>query len=379
MPEVTINKDLLYGYIDFIMTYFKDWEVNHGCMEPTIVNGAMKKYHGNLKLFNVVWILLQINGFITVDQSGRHFVRLAERGYEYIHSDEPVPLDVSLQHMITGRSQEERANLLWDMIGPENAMFYTSGPAYYKTIRGYIDGLAPSLTDFLDAEQKSSKNGLRPSRMNYYRSLFMRLKPELVDYFLDSLSELINNFLPKGTTVLEEEVVPEEMPVIPWEKDNKEKAQDTNMANTKKRVFIVHGHNSDLRNQVELLLTQLGYDPIVLFKEASMSRTIMEKLEAESKDCCYSVVLYTKCDEGRVKGATDFNPRARQNVVFEHGYMCAKFGRDHVCALVEDGVEVPGDLSGVIYISYDKGGSWRYDIAKEMRAIGLDADSNLIK
>ena len=59
--------------------------------------------------------------------------------------------------------------------------------------------------------------------------------------------------------------------------------------------------------------------------------------------------------------------------------MCAKFGRDHVCALVEDGVEVPGDLSGVIYISYDKGGSWRYDIAKEMRAIGLDADSNLIK
>jgi len=379
MPEVTINKDLLYSYIDFIMTYFKDLEVNQGCMEPTIANGAMKKYHGNLKLFNAVWILLQKNGFITVDPTSRHFVRLAERGYEYLHSDEPVPLAVSLQDMIKGRSQEERANLLWDLIGPENAMFYTSGPAYYKTIRGYIDSLAPSLSDYIDAEQKSSKDGLKPSRIKYYRSLFMLLKSEQVDYFLDSLSKLINNFLPIGTTVIKEEVVPEVIPDIPWGKDNKEKVQDTNMGNTKKRVFIVHGHNTDVRNQVELLLTQLGYDPIVLFKEASMSRTIMEKLESESKDSCYSVVLYTKCDEGRVKGATEFNPRARQNVVFEHGYMCAKFGRDHVCALVEDGVEVPGDLSGVIFIPYDNGGVWRYEIAKEMRAIGLEADSNLIK
>ena len=379
MPEVIINKDLLYSHIDFIMNYFKDMDVNQGCMEPTIANGAMKKYHGNMKLFNAVWVLLQINGFITVEQDGRHFVRLADRGYEYIHSDELVPLEVSLHHMIAGRSQEERGNLLWDIIGPENAMFYTSGPAYYKTIRSYIDGLAPSLSDYIDAEQKSSKDGLKPSRIKYYRSLFMRLKPEQVEYFLDSLSELINNFLPRGTTEIAKEVVPELIPDIPWEKDSKEKVQDTNMVNTKKRVFIVHGHNTDLRNQVELLITQLGYDPIVLFKEASMSRTIMEKLEAESKDCCYSVVLYTKCDEGRVNGTTEFNPRARQNVVFEHGYMCAKLGRDHVCALVEDGVEVPGDLSGVIFISYDNGGVWRYKIAKEMRAIGLEADSNLIK
>lgn len=51
-----------------------------------------------------------------------------------------------------------------------------------------------------------------------------------------------------------------------------------------------------------------------------------------------------------MKGEKDLKDRARQNVIFEHGYMVAKLGRDKVIALVDQGVEIPGDLSGVIYI-----------------------------
>lgn len=371
MPEVTINQELLKSYVDFIMSYFDGMTPGKGCMEPTIAHAAYKKYQGKMMLFNTVWVMLQINEFISVEPDGRHFVRLCDRGYEYLHSDEPVLMTVSLSHMINGRNQEERADNLWDIIGPEGAMFYVSGSAYYKTIRGYISGLGPSLTEFIDAEQKSSKNGMKPSRMTYYRSLFMKLDSGQVDYFLSSLSELINGYLSPSVN---------EQPVENSFEETSWNIKETNtMATNKKKVFIVHGHNSVIRERVELLLTQLGFEPIVLFKEASKSQTIIEKIENESKNCCYAVVLYTKCDEGREIGASNLKPRARQNVVFEHGYMCSQLGRDHVCALMEEGVEQPGDLSGVIYIPYDDIGAWRNEIAKEMRAVGLDADSNLIK
>ncbi len=43
--------------------------------------------------------------------------------------------------------------------------------------------------------------------------------------------------------------------------------------------------------------------------------------------------------------------RARQNVVFfEHGYLISKLGRNNVCALVKQSVEIPNDISGIVYI-----------------------------
>lgn len=48
------------------------------------------------------------------------------------------------------------------------------------------------------------------------------------------------------------------------------------------------------------------------------------------------------------------------------------------CALLENGVEQPGDLQGVIYKSLDASGAWKYQIADEMKAVGLDVDKNKI-
>ena len=83
-------------------------------------------------------------------------------------------------------------------------------------------------------------------------------------------------------------------------------------------------------------------------------RYCLKKIERFS-DVCYAVVLYTECDKGRDKNkpVEQERYRARQNVVFEHGYLIGKLGRDHVCALVKGDVETPGDISGVIYTSMD--------------------------
>lgn len=61
------------------------------------------------------------------------------------------------------------------------------------------------------------------------------------------------------------------------------------------------------------------------------------------------------------------------------GTACALLGRQKICALVEKGVEIPGDLSGLVYIDYDEKGAWKFSIAKEMIAAGLDVDLNKIQ
>ncbi len=149
-------------------------------------------------------------------------------------------------------------------------------------------------------------------------------------------------------------------------------------SNTRK-VFIVHGHDTNVRNEVELFIRSIGYEPVILCKRADKGDTIIEKIEREAKDVCFAIVIYTSCDLGKDKTSNDLKPRARQNVVFEHGFMCAHLGRGRVCALLEDGVEQPGDLQGVIYKQLDAVGAWQYQIADEMKASGLEVDKNMIR
>lgn len=149
-------------------------------------------------------------------------------------------------------------------------------------------------------------------------------------------------------------------------------------AGNTKRVFVVHGHDTNVRNEVELFVRSIDYEPIILCKRADKGNTIIEKIEREAKDVCFAIVIYTSCDLGKDKNADEFKPRARQNVVFEHGFMCAHLGRERVCALLENGVEQPSDLQGVIYKPLDTMGAWKYQIADEMKAVGLDVDKNKI-
>lgn len=145
----------------------------------------------------------------------------------------------------------------------------------------------------------------------------------------------------------------------------------------KKSVFIVHGRDHSKVPEIENFVRSIGYEPIVLFKEIDMGDTIIEKIEKNVDKSCYGIVLYTGCDMGYPLGkAKEKKPRARQNVVFEHGYLIGKFGRKCVCALVDDKrkIELPGDLAGVVYTKYDEAGAWKYEIAKNMKAVGMKFD-----
>lgn len=143
------------------------------------------------------------------------------------------------------------------------------------------------------------------------------------------------------------------------------------------KVFIVHGHDCEAKITVARVLEKASFEAIILHEQANSGQTIIEKIEKHT-DVSYAVVLYTECDRGRAKEESvelERN-RARQNVVFEHGYLIGKLSRERVSAIVKGNVETPGDISGVVYTPMDDAGAWKMELFKEMKAAGLNVDLN---
>ena len=65
-------------------------------------------------------------------------------------------------------------------------------------------------------------------------------------------------------------------------------------------------------------------------------------------------------------------------MILELGYFLGRLGRDRVCALVKDDVEIPSDYSGVVYVAFDDAGAWQLNLAKEMKDAGLPVDLNRV-
>jgi predicted nucleotide-binding protein len=146
----------------------------------------------------------------------------------------------------------------------------------------------------------------------------------------------------------------------------------------KTEVFIVHGHDETAKTKTARFIQQLGFKPIILHEQASGSKTVIEKIEAYS-NVGFGIILYTPCDVGSKKQEhLDLKNRARQNVVFEHGFLIGKIGRENVCALVKDEIETPNDISGVVYVKMDDDDAWHLKIAKELRNSGYEVDMNKI-
>ncbi len=135
------------------------------------------------------------------------------------------------------------------------------------------------------------------------------------------------------------------------------------------QVFIVHGHDELAKMDVAKFIESLGLEPIILHMQASQGLTIIEKIEHYS-NVGFGIVLYTPCDVGTKNGNLVFSRRARQNVVFEHGYLIGKLGRSRVSALVKGEIETPNDISGVVYVAMDGQQNWQDEIRVEMRNLG---------
>ena len=139
------------------------------------------------------------------------------------------------------------------------------------------------------------------------------------------------------------------------------------------KVFVVHGHDEEALTGVKGFLDNAGLESIVLRDEPNKGQTIIEKFLEYSEEVGFAIVLLTPDDIGG--GSSDsyeeLRPRARQNVIFELGFFIGKLGRKRVCALFRQGVEIPSDYKGVLFVEFDERGKWREEMIREMRGSGF--------
>lgn len=142
----------------------------------------------------------------------------------------------------------------------------------------------------------------------------------------------------------------------------------------KKKVFIVHGHDDALKQEVARIIEKQGLEAIILSEQVNNGKTIIEKIE-ENADVDAAICLFTGDDYGRAKGteAEKNKLRARQNVVFEAGYFMGKLGRENVIIVADKNLEMPSDMQGVVYTD---AGNWKTEVLQGLDKIGYSIDFN---
>lgn len=124
-------------------------------------------------------------------------------------------------------------------------------------------------------------------------------------------------------------------------------------------AFIVHGHDTpavlELKNHIQNTLR--WQEPIILRELPSLGKSLIEKFEnfARKVDCVF--VLLTPDDKVVSDGTDDEKRRSRQNVIFELGFFYASLERrsGRVILLHKGLVELPSDLSGIVWIDIENG------------------------
>lgn len=141
---------------------------------------------------------------------------------------------------------------------------------------------------------------------------------------------------------------------------------------TYSKVFIVHGHDGELKEKVARLLLKQNIDAIILHEQVNNGTTIIEKIEKNSDVDC-AICLFTADDEGKSKKDEHNKDRARQNVVFETGYFMGKLKRENVIIIANSDIEMPSDLQGVVYTNQN---NWEVEILRGLKSIGYNIDMN---
>jgi predicted nucleotide-binding protein len=150
----------------------------------------------------------------------------------------------------------------------------------------------------------------------------------------------------------------------------------------KTKIFVVHGHDTQALEQLELVLRRLGLNPYILQNNDGESKTLIEALEQQIyKEAAFGIVLLTPDDYGYPKTKTDGDrqPRARQNVILELGMVLASLGRERMVLLKKGALELPTDVNGVIYLEFNEHvKEVAVKLATRMKGAGIDIDDTLI-
>lgn len=123
-----------------------------------------------------------------------------------------------------------------------------------------------------------------------------------------------------------------------------------NAPNDVKRVFITHGKDKAIRDQIEEIVKYGGFDPIVSVKTESLAKPVPHKVMDEMRSCD-AAVIHVGIEQQVTDTSGNIVDLVNQNVLIEIGAAMALYGQKFVL-LVEDGAMLPSNLQGLYECRY---------------------------
>jgi predicted nucleotide-binding protein len=143
-----------------------------------------------------------------------------------------------------------------------------------------------------------------------------------------------------------------------------------------RKVLILHGPDEEKMALIADFLKKLDLEPLFPEDAAGQGMSLLEKYK-QYEDVVFAIAFLTGDDMGYPQGEEEESrPRPAQNVIFELGFLMGRLEPNLVCALYEEGLDLPSEFKGSILIPYDEGGMWRLLVARALKMARVDVDLN---
>jgi predicted nucleotide-binding protein len=144
------------------------------------------------------------------------------------------------------------------------------------------------------------------------------------------------------------------------------------------KIFVAVDPNNEARLKVTKTLEKLELEPIILPDKANERNAVFEIIES-NPDAAFAVFILTDDNgKGQKHRDADNNSRAKENLIFELGYIAGRIGIDRVCILYNNGAELPVHIQDIASIPLDSADHWQIVLAKKLKAAGYKIDVNNI-
>ncbi len=135
----------------------------------------------------------------------------------------------------------------------------------------------------------------------------------------------------------------------------------TENGNTK--VFITHGKNHAIVEQLKEILKFGKFDPVVAIEHETPSKPVPEKV-LEDMRSCFASVIHVESEQELLTPDGGKVQRINENVLIEIGASLALYGRNFVL-LVKKGIHLPSNLQG-LYCCFYEGDKLDYDATMKL-------------
>jgi predicted nucleotide-binding protein len=143
------------------------------------------------------------------------------------------------------------------------------------------------------------------------------------------------------------------------------------------KIFVVHGQDNTMKSDVTQTLQQLDLDPIILHEKPNSTQTLIQKT-SDYTHVSFAVILLSPDELAypTEKTSDEAKSQAKQNIIFELGYLLGRLGKQNVVAIYrkKKDFETPNDINEILWIEYKTG--WYFELIKQLQAANFDVDAN---